>query len=257
MMGSHHALSGAAVWVAITSTTPELPTLGWVPLGPTSIVLGAIVCAGAALLPDADHHNATIAHSLPGIGTLATGSIRAASGGHRHGTHSPLMAALVLITAFGLTQAGWPANAGVGLGLVLPAVIAAALLAFAVKVLRIVRQWRAAWVVGVIISGAISWYQPAHWAWLPLCIAVGWITHLIGDLLTTGGLPLLWPLVLTAPRAVARTPVLRHLWSTGGFISLPLLGNAGSWREWCLMVPTALYAAFGILRALGRMLPVA
>lgn len=48
---------------------------------PIGIVTGALVTAGAAMLPDADHHNATIAHSLPplsnamcaGIGKLAGG----------------------------------------------------------------------------------------------------------------------------------------------------------------------------------------
>lgn len=256
MMGSHHALSGAAVWVAVTSTAPQLPAFGWVPLSPASIVLGAIVCAGAALLPDADHHNATIAHSLPGVGKLATGTVRAVSGGHRHGTHSPLVAALVLLAAFWLARSGWPADVGAFFGVVVPAVLAAALLAFSVKVLKIVRRWGPAWAVGVVIAAAISWYHPATWAWLPLCIAVGWITHLIGDLLTTGGLPLFWPFKLRAPRVVARTPILRDLWSTGGYFALPVLGNAGSWREWCLMVPTALYAAAGILLALLRMLPV-
>ena len=57
MMGGHHAVSGAAAWLAIT--TPV--TVGSVNLGLGTFQMdrwetlaGAIVCAGAALLPDAD-----------------------------------------------------------------------------------------------------------------------------------------------------------------------------------------------------------
>ena len=60
MMGGHHAASGAAAWVAIASTGPY--ALGWYPLDPTGIVIGAMATAGTALVCDWDHRASTVAH---------------------------------------------------------------------------------------------------------------------------------------------------------------------------------------------------
>lgn len=253
MMGAHHALSGAAAWVAVTSTATQLPAFGWFPLDPAGVAIGAVVCAGAALLPDADHDDATIAHSLPGIGAAATAVVGAASGGHRNGTHSGLSAVLVLALAGFVGAGDWlggawgtPSNIGAG-------VAAATLLAFSLKVLTIMPNWVVAWAAGFAISAAISWFAPEQWAWLPMCIAVGWIIHLAGDFLTVGGLPLLWPLNPGSPRLFRRIPLVRELWSRGGYFALPILGTTGSWREWALMVPTGLYALAGIGLALWQL----
>ncbi|PPF24259.1 metal-dependent hydrolase [Rathayibacter rathayi] len=255
MMGTSHALTGAAAWVAVTSTAAQLPAFGWHPLEPAAVALGAVVCAGAALLPDADHHNATIPHSVPGAAKLATAAVGALSGGHRHGTHSGISAVAVLLGALWLTSSGWlDIDNGVAFTVVAGAV-AAALLAFAVKVLRITKRWPLAWAVGVTLASIITWLAPGQWSWLPLCVAIGWIVHLAGDFLTTGGLPLAWPLKPKAPRALAQTPLLGSLWTRGGYFALPALGNAGSWREWLLMVPVAVYAFAGIALAGAAALP--
>jgi len=54
------------------------------------VLIGALVTAGAALLPDVDQPSSTIANS----GGMITRSVAAVagtlSGGHRHGTHSIL-----------------------------------------------------------------------------------------------------------------------------------------------------------------------
>ena len=78
MMGVTHATSGAAAWIAITSTLP-LVSSGAYPLDPVGVLAGTAVCAGAALLPDADHHSATIAHSVPIVGRLANDLVVAES----------------------------------------------------------------------------------------------------------------------------------------------------------------------------------
>lgn len=82
MMGAHHAACGAAAGVALTNQihvdltmlaekAPFLPSsldlgmgmgMGMLQVSPFAVVTGALVTAGAAILPDADHHNATIAH---------------------------------------------------------------------------------------------------------------------------------------------------------------------------------------------------
>lgn len=81
------------------------------------------------------------------------------------------------------------------------------------------------------------------------------MTHLGGDFLTTGGLPLTWPVKWRAPKWVTENPFLSHFWSVGGYFSFPILGNAGSWREWCLMIPTAGYALTGIALAAASLIP--
>src|SRR5690625_1396087 len=113
MRGAQHAACGAAAWVAVASdygipinaiTIPLAETFGWLswlpetlPLGlgmldagPAGVLLGSVICAGAALLPDIDHHNASIAHSLPPLTTAMARLFQTASGGHRNGTHSIL-----------------------------------------------------------------------------------------------------------------------------------------------------------------------
>ena len=81
MMGAHHAACGAAAGVALTTQihvdltmfadkAPFLPSsldlgmgMGMLQVSPFAVVTGALVTAGAAILPDADHHHVTIAHS--------------------------------------------------------------------------------------------------------------------------------------------------------------------------------------------------
>src|SRR5687768_7981296 len=90
-MGRTHALSGAALFTAGTLAL-ELPA--------EQIVLGAVVCAGAAVLPDIDHHGSNISRTF---GPLTRGfgwAVGKVSGGHRNGTHSALGVALIAAVVF-------------------------------------------------------------------------------------------------------------------------------------------------------------
>ncbi len=255
MMGVHHAVSGAAAWIAVTSVSHAIPAWGFYPLSGGQVALGALICAGAALLPDADHPNATIAHSVPVAGKAVTSLVAATSGGHRHGTHSGLSAVVAIIACFIFPWFGLVTTTPMSPYVIGAGVVAAALLAFAVKVLKIVRSWFVAWLTGIAISAAITWFMPAQWVWLPAAVAIGWVTHLVGDFLTVGGLPIFWPLKPRPPKGWGNSP----LWSNGGYFSLPLLGRAGSWREWVLAIPLWLYAVYGIAVSVGSLfsLPVA
>lgn len=246
MMGVHHALTGSGTWLFLTSTSTLVPSLGVMPMEPSHVALGAVVTAGAALLPDADHPNATIAHSVPFVGKLATSVIGEASGGHRHGTHSGLSAVIVSALAAAFYLFGWADFSHGSVLSIASGVAAAGLLAFAVKVLRFVRGWTRAWMVGIGVAGLITWLAPEQWVWLPASIAVGWVVHMAGDFLTTGGLPLLWPLNPKPSRSWSANPFLNSLWSRGGYFAMPVLGNAGSMREWLLCVPLWLYVFFGL-----------
>lgn len=244
MMGTSHAISGAAAWIAVTATA--LPALHLYPLSPTAVLVGAIVCAGAALLPDADHHNATIAHSVPVLGRAAAGAVGKLTGGHRHGMHSLLAVAGVLALTIGLTMIQWTPTGwdrSVYLG---SAIAVMACIAFAAKVLTLARSWPTAWITGGIVAASIAIWAPSEFSWLPLCIALGFAVHLLGDALTIEGVPLLWPFNPRPPAALRETPILRSMWKENGYLAMPVLGHAGSWREWLLMLPLTAYLLWGI-----------
>src|SRR5256885_6898424 len=95
MMGHTHALSGAAAWLAVTPLVSDHALLHQyaMSLSPTQIAAGTLVCAGAALLPDMDHHDGTIANTFGIVTRLICRFVAWISGGHRHATHSLLFAA--------------------------------------------------------------------------------------------------------------------------------------------------------------------
>lgn len=228
MMGHGHATMGAAGWIALTATTTG--ATGLVPMEPAQVAAGALVTAGAALLPDADHHSGTIAHSLPPVSTVLTRVVGQASGGHRHGTHS-LIGVLV---CFALAWVLAPLRIDLPWGLAPDFQIGAWLLivlmvAFAAKALRLTRGWKTSWLTAVTAGTVAVYFAPEHLWWLPLSVGMGALIHLLGDMLTIQGVPLLWPLV---PKPAVETP----LWKKNGYFALPLLGTAGSGREWIFVM---------------------
>ncbi|GAA3193562.1 metal-dependent hydrolase [Actinocorallia longicatena] len=91
MMGRTHALSGLALFTAGTYPL-HLPA--------DQIAIGAVVCAGAAVLPDIDHHGSNIARTFGPITRGFAWTIGKMSGGHRNGTHSALGVGLVAALVF-------------------------------------------------------------------------------------------------------------------------------------------------------------
>ena len=255
MMGTHHAVTGAAAWIALTSTLNSIPALGWMPLTPAEVALGAVVTAGAALLPDADHPSATISYSVPWVGKMVTGLVNSAAGGHRHGTHSGLSAIIVIALAVLAGVAGVVDTSAGSPYVLIAGGVAAALLAFSLKVLKVVRSWGVAWLSGIVIAVAVTHFAPEQWVWLPASVAVGWVVHMMGDFLTTGGLPLLWPKNPRPPKSWQENQFALRFWSKGGYFALPILGNTGSWREWALCAPLWLYAIYGVGVSAAAALP--
>lgn len=249
MMGIGHSVSGAAAWVAVTSTVPY--TLGLDPLPVSSVLLGALVTAGAALLPDVDHHNATIAQSgglvTKGVAAVASG----ASGGHRHGLHSLLAIGGFTLSAVlaGRYEATVPVLGLIPAG---SAILMLALVAFAAKALRfsrggILKLWSSA---AVVVIGVLV-VSPEQFVWLPKSVMLGVILHLLGDLITTGGLPLLWPWIPKPPKSLASSHVLSAMWLPNGYVALPVLGNAGSKREWVMCLGLSAYLLYALAATAG------
>ncbi len=248
MMGGHHAAMGAAGWVALTSGAAY--ALHIYPCSPLGVAAGALVCAGAALLPDADHHNATIANSLPPISEVICRGIGKISGGHRHGTHS-LLGVLtfgVLAWLIGLVHLTVPGLGSVAIG---AGVAGLVLVAFAAQALKLTRGgWLGSWTLGLIVASFVTAAAPTEWYWLPSAVGLGCSIHLIGDALTTGGVPFLWPWTPKPPKWFRKVPVLKQCWRRNGFVAAPILGNAGGVREVILLIPISLYALIGVTEAM-------
>jgi len=60
MMGPAHSLSGAAAWLGVGAVAAGLDR----PMPWPTLVVGALICAGAALAPDLDHKAATISRAF-------------------------------------------------------------------------------------------------------------------------------------------------------------------------------------------------
>ncbi len=246
-MGGHHAASGAAAWVAVASTGPY--TLGWYPLDATGIVIGAMATGGTALVCDWDHRSSTIAHSLPPLSNVIAVGIENASGGHRQGTHSILGAGCFVLLATMAAQ--FQVHTRWGLLSVGAGLLCMFMINIAAKALKLFPKsgWISNWVFALLMAGLVTWFAPDQWTWLPLSMLIGVGVHIIGDLITTGGVPLLWPIVIKPPRLFRRVPLLRNVWRPNGALSLPLLGRAGSRREWLLLIPVSAYAMVGMALA--------
>ena len=247
MMGYSHAVSGAAGWFAVTSTAAGF---GWYTLEPDQILAGDLLCAGAALAADADHPSATIAYSIPGVGKAVTGAIGSAAGGHRKGTHTIWAVLVMLAACFGLSiipplQTQWgPVN-------VFAFIATLALTTFATKVLRIAKNWALAWLIGIAFAVILHLLMPDSYEWIPMCIAIGYLIHLLGDFLTVGGLAWFYPWVPKPPAWFTAIPVLNRLWMKNGYMSLPILGLTGSWRENMLALALMVYALYAFAVTTG------
>ena len=244
-MGTSHAISGAAAWGIITMIGPSM---GWAPIDPIGVITGAAVCAGAALLPDMDHPSSTVAAGLPG-GRIIAGTVGGLTGGHRKGMHSLVAVLGVMLAAIALsfitwTPEGWERQLALG-----PAIAAAVCIAVGTKCVHLAKSWGMSWLTGIASAAAMMWFFPDEFGWLPACIGVGYLAHLVGDTLTTGGVPWLWPIMIRRPHALRHLPIIPHLWPRRGSFALPLLGNAGSSREWLFSVVLAAFSLFILGRA--------
>ncbi len=209
-----------------------------------------MLAAGAALGPDLDHPQATAAHSAGALSKIGTGLVGAVSGGHRHGTHAPIVAAAVVGAALWLADLGWTEPDRFTPSWWVCAAVICGSMAFALKVLRLIRRWPAAWITGAGTAAAVCLSWPGFLVHLPAIVAVGWCTHLAGDILTTGGLPLAWPFRIPGPAFVPDA-----IWQKNGYLALPVLGNAGSTREWVLCSAVSVYVLLALWASIDALLP--
>jgi membrane-bound metal-dependent hydrolase YbcI (DUF457 family) len=199
MLGHSHATSGALAWAAAASSIPlsvlAYPTMSGNHghIGSTDLLFGTFITAGAALLPDIDHPNGTIAHSIGPVTHNLCKAVSAVSGGHRHATHS---FAFVALAAYGT----WAGEHYLGryftLGLVF------FMLSLAVRALNLCPPGEKIHAYGPVIAlagfGTVLMDRSIADApsWLPFAIGLGSLVHLAGDCLTDHGCRLFWPFTL-------------------------------------------------------------
>jgi len=211
-MGPSHALSGAAVWLGGTWALAYTDVYHQ---SPVEIAVGTAVCAGAALLPDLDmsgkvitgHGGATIAHTFGRVSLFVAEVLEKFSctvyratrmkrdphrdNGHRTLTHTIPFAVGV----------GWLTTAAAGFGGKWAVMgILFAMLGLAVRGLFHKVALHRGWIAITLLSAAAAYgayvYLPAErgYPMLGVAVGVGCVVHLLGDLITHAGVPILWPI---------------------------------------------------------------
>lgn len=221
MMGPAHSLSGAAAWLGVGAAAAGVGhRMPW-----PVLVIGALICAGAALAPDLDHKSATISRSFGPLSRILCGIIDQLShavykatrakgdprrnGGHRTLTHTALWAVLIGAGASALAVTGgrW---AVLGILFVHMVLAVEGLLWRAARTSSDVLVWllgaTSAWILAGILDrpgNGSTWLFTGpgqEYLWLGLPIVLGALVHDIGDALTVSGCPILWPLPIARKR---------------------------------------------------------
>jgi membrane-bound metal-dependent hydrolase YbcI (DUF457 family) len=256
MMGPSHALSGAAVWLAGSWALDHFHGYGQSPL---AIGVGTVVCAGGALLPDLDlsgrvtrnQGGATVARTFGVFSLFAAEVIEKVSlgvytatklsrdprreNGHRTLTHTVPFAALV----------GWGTTALCG-HFGKWAVVGVMFLMAGLALRGLFDGWaeRAGWLIVTIVSAVVAFLTGANlpgdrgYPLLGLAVGVGCFVHLLGDMITKNGVPILWPI-----------PLGRRMWRMIGVpngIAVKVGGPGEVVVLRTLFTIIALLAAFGL-----------
>jgi membrane-bound metal-dependent hydrolase YbcI (DUF457 family) len=227
---------------------------------PLEIVVGTAVCAGAALLPDLDMSGrvtsgkggATVASTFGRVSLFAAEVVEKVSlavysltrtrhdpvraNGHRTLTHTLLFAIGVgLLTTWACGAAGkW-------------AVMGILFLMVGLALRGLFHTWakKSGWVLITILSAAAAYgtylYLPADrgYPMLGVAVGVGCLVHLLGDAITTAGVPILWPV-----------PIGRRMWRMVGVPRIFAVSVGGRVERIVLRGVFALVtlaAAFGLI----------
>lgn len=186
MMARSHASAGAVLSLA---AAPLLVQTGVVDGRPVSYVVLALTAIGSALLPDYDHAHATIAQSLGPVTKGVAHVVSAAFGGHRNGTHSFVGIAFFTAVSWLMVHLGgwW---VGLWCGFLVATGLAA--LGFRVSKTSIIVHTvtviaATAWLLHIATTGSVP-LELVTWG-----VAIGSLAHILTDLPTKQGCPLLWP----------------------------------------------------------------
>ncbi len=195
MLGRDHALSGG---LAFTAVAPLLHVTG------VHLAAGIALTAGAGVLPDLDEPGSTMARTFGFLTGVFAWIVHKISGGHRKGTHS--LAGVAVMTVASLAAGSWQAGARATGGrpelwwhLVPAGLILALLFSAGFRALHIGGHHGDA--AGIALAVLVIWkgwdvvlVTPRNVPVLAVCVALGMLAHIAGDMCTHDGCPLLYPL---------------------------------------------------------------
>lgn len=205
VMGATHAVSGAVAGLLVAQVLP--PDWG----GPTStaeVLTFAGVCAGAALLPDLDTNQSTVARSFGPLSAMFArgvdrislgyyGITRGRKDPHRHGGHRTLTHTALFAVAVSVGVSAAVIRFG------RPAIIATLFLTLGLALRGLAGGWAAkhGWMAVTAVAAvlaAVTWqFYPDEVGSRALGAAVGLgcLMHCLGDAITREGVPFLAPLM--------------------------------------------------------------
>ncbi|MFF2652926.1 metal-dependent hydrolase [Streptomyces sp. NPDC058045] len=245
MMGPAHSLSGAAAWLGVGAAAAATGhTMPW-----PVLLVGALICAGAALAPDLDHKPATISTAFGPLSQALCEIIEKLShavyqatrlkgdpsraGGHRTLTHTWVWAVLIGggTSLLAINGGRW-AVLGilfVHMVLAIEGLLWRAARGHSSTVLVWLLAATSAWLLAEILDqpgmGA-RWLftEPGQeYLWLGLPIVLGAVVHDIGDALTVSGCPVLWPIPIGHKRWYPLGPPKFMRFRAGSWVELKVL----------------------------------
>jgi membrane-bound metal-dependent hydrolase YbcI (DUF457 family) len=205
MEGSTHAATGALLGAGVALIAVAADSHGLNPwVGAGRVLLSGVLVAGFALLPDADHPQASFAYAAGPLSHGISHLVAVASGGHRQGMHS--LFGIGLVAAGTQACAVWfPNRWALGsLALLMAICIAASLHATGFTRHRLMTFAVSAGIAGTAI--AMPGIRPDLW-WLA---ALGMALHIFEDEFTGHGCALLWPVLHRRFGGDGRQPAVRR-----------------------------------------------
>ncbi|HYN94802.1 MAG TPA: metal-dependent hydrolase [Pilimelia sp.] len=214
MMGRSHALSGAASWLA---GSWALDAFAGYEQSALAVAVGTAVCAGGALLPDLDlsgrvtanKGGATVARTFGVFSLFVAEVVEKLSlvvyhatrlskdpdrqNGHRTLTHTvPFTVFIGWVTTAACARFGTAAVVGV------------LFVTFGLALRGLFEDWaqRVGWAVVTLVSAAAAYGTflalpgGRGYPLLGLAVGVGCFVHLLGDIITSAGVPILWPIAM-------------------------------------------------------------
>ncbi len=193
MLGRDHMLLAGVAGVALPPLlSPQSVS------DPLALAVGAVIVTGFGLLPDIDEPNSLISRKLGFVSQSVSRVTNKLAGGHRQLTHSLPFVALVW-------GGVWLLDSRFTTWTTCIMFVAAA--SFAIKALLpyVLRKIHLVTFIIVIGGGYWGYVHPISPLWLATLAGGGTALHLVGDILTVEGVPLLYPM-----RWRLRIPLVGH-----------------------------------------------
>lgn len=225
-MGTTHALSAVAAFLAIVYFAPDFVSKALGSNDPWVLILSIVVAAGASLVPDLDNTASTSKSSLGMLGTALSYIFRGSSrfiqtvvrtkrddptpNPHRGAWHtipSALLLGYLTFLGTGLTKViTVPILGEVTWGTVFALLITFLMVHMALSGLakKQMKKIKKTAIIGEALSFAVSLAftvlifinlpDDLNFWWLGISVAFGCFIHILGDTFTTAGTPILFPL---------------------------------------------------------------